>query len=153
MPKKVSANKISAPSPPTIANLAPEEKEKVERLVQRLVSLGREHDALTEEHAQTLQELTNERSHNAEMNLRQEAELIACKEQARLHMENADDKIKYAMSLLRLYQNKINHLLEMNRNSSKAAANADTRLLRVENNLKHMEILLETQRSTVSDKQ
>jgi len=151
MSKKGTKSKtFAAPSPPTIADLAPEEKEKVERLVQRLVSLGREHDALSDEHAQMQQELTNERSHNAEMNLRQEAELAACRNHAKEEVEAGENKVRYAMSLVRLYQNKLSHLLEMNRSSSKNASNAEAKLIRMEGNIKQMELLLETQRSTVS---
>lgn len=135
-----------ATSPLSIADLPIEEREKVQRLVERLFTLGQEHDELGLElnnvkfyHAEEIQKLKDTNN-----------DIIKkIKKQNQNEIDENNSKIHMAMSLLKLYQNKISSYIENERKYNRNNNELEAKLLRYDSNTKQMEALIESQRTTI----
>lgn len=111
-----------------------EEKEKVARLAQRLVGLGRDHEQM---------KLQLIEANTSKLTLEQ---LLS---QSTTDLSTQKETSTTAMNLLSLYQNKINHLADIYEISQKNELKANMKISRLEEDMIRLEALVTSQRLSI----
>lgn len=143
--KRTTNKKKSSNNPITIADLPSDEKQKVSRLIEKLISLGQQHE-------ETLATLENERArhtdinHNVEQNILIIEERISSKDREISTLEN---KLIMATGLLALYQAKLRNTAEGFRLCAASEDKSIIRINQLERDIGSMQSLISSQNSTI----